>query len=101
MRRKIRKVTIALLPKGLDDKELEDSVKNTLLGEGLYVPIDKRDSEKEATESDLPAMEELSESKPADTNLNGPDNLAVADYSTEEIEEDTKAVDWEKAFEEV
>jgi len=27
--------------------------------------------------------------------------LAVADYSAEEIEEDTKAVDWEQAFEEV
>jgi len=38
MRRKIRKVTIKLLPKGLDDQELEVQVKKTMLEEGLYAP---------------------------------------------------------------
>ena len=63
--------------------------------EGLYVPVSQRTSDKEATESDLPTAEELAEGKSEDTKLNGPDNLAVTDYSAEEIDEDTKAVDWE------
>jgi len=45
MRRKIRKVTIALLPKSLEDKELEETVKKTLTDEGLYVPVDQRTTE--------------------------------------------------------
>jgi len=38
MRRKIRKVTIKLLPKGLEDQELEVQVKKTMLEEGLFAP---------------------------------------------------------------
>lgn len=81
-----------LLPKGLEDQELDDAVRKTMVEEGMYDP--KAAEEEETKEGDATPAE-------VDKTVPGPNNLGVHDYSHDEIEEDHKAVDWDSAFEEV